>query len=123
MTEFVQPGGFSRRGWLRAIACGMVAGVLPAGAWKAARAEDPATVVNIDNFIFTPAAVTVKSGATVTWTNRDDIPHVVLMKALKLRSKVMDTGESFSHRFDQAGNFDYFCALHPHMKGKVIVVE
>ncbi len=48
-------------------------------------------------------------------------PHVVVLPALKLRSPAMDTDQAFSHRFDAAGDFDYFCALHPYMKGRVIV--
>jgi plastocyanin len=118
MTGLLQPGAIARREWLRIVLGASVA----AGGWKAARAEEPAVVVNIDNFTFSPAAVTVKPGTVVTWTNRDDIPHVVVMQALKLRSKVLDTAESFTHRFERPGSFDYFCALHPYMKGKVIVV-
>lgn len=95
------------------------AALLPAGA---ARAEDPAPVaVHIDNFVFEPAQLTVKVGQTVTWTNRDDIPHTVVC-AGKFRSKTMDTDGTFSFTFTSAGEYKYFCSLHPHMTG-VIKVE
>lgn len=85
-----------------------------------ARADDAA--VNIDNFTFTDAVLTVKPGTTVTWTNRDDIPHSVVDKNRKLfRSKVLDTGESFSFTFQEPGRYDYFCGLHPHMTGRIVV--
>jgi plastocyanin len=90
--------------------------LLPAGA---ARAEDVA--VHIDNFVFEPAQLTVKAGQTVTWTNRDDIPHTVVC-AGKFRSKTMDTDGTYSFTFTSAGEYKYFCSLHPHMTG-VIKVE
>ena len=84
-----------------------------------ARAEDVA--VHIDNFVFEPAQLTVKVGQTVTWTNRDDIPHTVVC-AGKFRSKTMDTDGTYSFTFTSAGEYKYFCSLHPHMTG-VIKVE
>jgi plastocyanin len=79
--------------------------------------------VKIDNFSFTPATLTVPAGTTVTWTNRDDIPHTVVSgddpKAFK--SKVMDTDEKFSYTFTKAGTFTYFCSVHPKMTGTVVV--
>jgi plastocyanin len=90
--------------------------LLPAGA---ARADDIA--IHIDNFVFEPAQLTVKAGQTVTWTNRDDIPHTVVC-AGKFRSKTMDTDGTFSFTFTSAGEYKYFCSLHPHMTG-VIKVE
>ena len=88
---------------------------LPSGR---ARAED--TTVNIDNFVFEPAQLTVKVGQTVTWTNRDDIPHTVVC-AGKFRSKTMDTDGTFSFTFTAPGDYKYFCSLHPHMTGAVKV--
>jgi plastocyanin len=81
-------------------------------------AED--TVIHIDNFTFEPAQLTVKVGTTVTWQNRDDIPHLVV-SAGKFRSKTMDTDDSFSFTFTAAGDYKYFCSLHPHMTGMVRV--
>ncbi|MTV14450.1 MULTISPECIES: cupredoxin family copper-binding protein [Bradyrhizobium] len=83
-----------------------------------ARAED--TAVHIDNFSFTPPQLDVKVGTTVTWTNRDDIPHTVVC-AGKFRSKTMDTDGTFSFTFTEPGEYKYFCSLHPHMTGSVKV--
>ena len=93
--------------------------LLPVGA---ARAEDSAAplAVHIDNFVFEPAQLTVKVGQTVTWTNRDDIPHTVVC-AGKFRSKTMDTDGTFSFTFAAPGEYKYFCSLHPHMTGLVKV--
>jgi plastocyanin len=76
--------------------------------------------VKIDNFSFGPQAITVPVGATIAWTNRDDIPHTVVSEGL-FKSKVLDTDEKFSYRFDKAGTYSYFCSLHPKMTGKVVV--
>ena len=82
----------------------------------------PAAAVSIDNFTFGPTTLMVKAGTTVTWTNRDDIPHSVVDKNRKVfRSKVLDTGESFSFTFSNPGSYDYFCSLHPHMTGQIVV--
>jgi plastocyanin len=86
---------------------------------QAAAAAGP--TVNIDNFVFGPEAITVPVGTTVTWVNRDDIPHTVVANDKSFKSKVMDTDERFSFTFTKPGEFGYFCSLHPHMVGKVIV--
>ncbi|HTG06101.1 MAG TPA: cupredoxin family copper-binding protein [Bradyrhizobium sp.] len=78
------------------------------------------TNVMIDNFTFEPAQLTVKVGTTVTWKNRDDIPHTVV-SAGKFRSKTMDTDDSYSFTFTAAGDYKYFCSLHPHMTGTIKV--
>jgi plastocyanin len=92
--------------------------------FTAAAQQKPETVeVKIDNFSFGPVALTVSVGTTVTWTNRDDIPHTVVSsddpKAFK--SKVLDTDEKFSFTFSKAGTYPYFCSLHPKMTAKVVV--
>src|SRR6478736_6538052 len=81
--------------------------LLPAGA---ARAEDVA--VHIDNFVFEPAQLTVQVGQTVTWTNRDDIPHTVVC-AGKFRSKTMDTDGTFSFTFTAQGDERRCRSEHP----------
>jgi plastocyanin len=83
-----------------------------------AYAED--TSITIDNFTFAPAELTVKVGTTVTWTNHDDIPHTIV-SAGKFRSKALDTDNSFSFTFTAAGDYKYFCSLHPHMTGTIKV--
>ena len=89
----------------------------------AAQQKAQGAEVKIDNFSFGPAALTISVGSTVTWTNRDDIPHTVVSsddpKAFK--SKVMDTDEKFSFTFSNPGTYPYFCSVHPKMVGKVVV--
>ena len=80
-----------------------------------------APAVHISNFTFGPKIATVKVGQTVTWTNDDDIPHTVVAVDHSFKSKVLDTGEHFTFTFTKAGLFPYFCSLHPHMTGRVIV--
>jgi plastocyanin len=88
-----------------------------------AQEKAPPAEVRIDNFSFGPAALTVPVGTTVTWINRDDIPHTVVStddpKAFK--SKVLDTDEKFSFTFSKAGTYSYFCSIHPKMAGKISV--
>ena len=68
-----------------------------------------------------PEALTVAVGTTVTWINQDDIPHTVVANDKTFRSKVLDSDERFSFTFTKPGEYGYFCSLHPHMTGKVIV--
>jgi amicyanin len=84
-----------------------------------ALAENP--MVKIEDFTFSPASLTVKIGAAVTWLNKDDIPHTVVSKNRVFKSKALDTGDSFSFTFNEAGTYEYFCSLHPHMTGTIVV--
>ena len=111
---------FVAAGLAAALAAGPALPVLIGGS-PAQAADTPPIQVNIDNFTFGPATLTIKAGTTVTWTNRDDIPHTVVETGRKFKSPVLDTDDSFSHRFDVPGTFAYFCSIHPHMTGKVIV--
>jgi amicyanin len=77
--------------------------------------------VVVDNFTFAPAMVTIPVGTTVTWTNRDDIPHNVVNPERTFKSPVLDTDEAFSHTFDVAGTYKYYCSIHPRMTGEVVV--
>ena len=86
-----------------------------------AQRKSDATEVKIDNFSFGPGTLTVPVGTTVTWTNRDDIPHTAVSTEGAFKSKVMDTDEKFSYTFTKAGTFPYFCSIHPKMTGKVVV--
>ncbi len=85
----------------------------------AARAAD--LEVKIDNFTFTPQRLTVKAGTTVTWTNEDDIPHTVASSTKAFKSKALDTDDRFSFTFTTPGSYEYFCSLHPHMTGAIVV--
>ena len=77
--------------------------------------------VVVDNFSFAPAMAAVPVGSTVTWTNRDDVPHTVVSTNRTFKSPVLDTDEQFSHTFDAPGTYKYFCSLHPKMTGQVVV--
>jgi amicyanin len=78
--------------------------------------------VKIDNFSFAPANLTVPVGATVTWTNQDDVPHTIRSaEGQTLKSPVMDTDQTFSFTFTKAGTYSYFCGIHPKMTGTVVV--
>ena len=79
------------------------------------------TEVKIDNFTFAPQRMVIKAGTTVTWINEDDIPHTVAATDKSFRSKVLDTDDKYSFTFTTAGVFEYFCSLHPHMTGTIVV--
>ena len=66
--------------------------------------------------------LTVKAGTTVTWTNKDDIPHGIASSnnAFK-KSKALDTDDGYSFTFTTPGTYQYFCYLHPHMVGSIVV--
>ena len=97
-----------------------VVAVLPSLAQTAPQAS--ASAVAIDNFTFTPQTLTVKAGTTVTWTNRDDIPHGVASDNNAFpKSKALDTDDSYSFTFATPGTYKYFCYVHPHMTGTIVV--
>ncbi|NMH93256.1 cupredoxin family copper-binding protein [Pseudonocardia bannensis] len=89
-----------------------------AGAEVAVRPVATATV-SIANFAFAPAAITVKAGTTVTWTNNDSAPHDV--RGGPLQSPTLNKGGTFSHTFATPGTFRYICSIHPSMTGTVTV--
>jgi plastocyanin len=93
--------------------------LLPVNGAQAAAA--PAALVHIGNFTFNQPVLAVKPGTTVTWVNDDDIPHTVVAQDKSFKSKVLDTGDRFSVTFAKPGQVAYFCSLHPHMTGKVVV--
>lgn len=101
---------------IRASALAFALTLLGAGS---ALADDMKVVIS--NFTFTPEILTVAPGTTVTWVNEDDIPHNVVATDKGFRSKALDTDQSFSFTFETPGDFAYFCGLHPHMTGKVVV--
>lgn len=116
----------TKSAWVAGLAtAALIALVLLAGpsSIKASAQQAPpaATEVRIDNFSFGPATVTVAVGTTVTWTNRDDIPHTVVSSDKVFKSKVLDTDEQFSYTFAKAGTYPYFCSIHPKMTGKIVV--
>jgi plastocyanin len=103
-------------------ALGAVVGSVLAAGVLLARAESPASAVSIDNFTFTPQTMTLKAGTTVTWTNKDDIPHgVAWTNNAFAKSAALDTDDTYSLTFTTPGTYQYFCYLHPHMVGTLVV--
>ena len=86
-----------------------------------ANSQQAITEVKIDNFSFGPNELKVAVGTTVTWTNRDDIPHTVVSTDGAFKSKVVDTDEKFSFTFSKGGTYTYFCSIHPKMTGRIVV--
>jgi plastocyanin len=110
------------RSAVAAAVLGAVVGSALAGGILIANAQTPATAVSIDNFTFTPQKLTVKAGTTVTWTNKDDIPHgIAASNNAFTRSKALDTNDSYSFTFTTPGTYAYFCYIHPHMTGTIVV--
>jgi plastocyanin len=91
----------------------------------AAVAGPPAAVqtrqVTIDNFTFSPAELIVPVGTKVVWVNHDDVPHNVVETTRAFSSPALDTDEKYAHVFGEAGTYSYFCGIHPHMTGRVVV--
>jgi plastocyanin len=77
--------------------------------------------IDIDNFKFGMASIDVVVGTTVIWTNHDDVPHTVVSSKKIFKSPPLDTGEAFSHTFNEAGTFEYYCSVHSRMTGKIVV--
>ena len=99
-----------------AVAVFAVAATLPAASARAAETE-----VKIDNFAFAPQRIVVQAGTTVTWINADDAPHTVASSTKLFKSSALDTEDKFSFTFTTPGTYEYFCSLHPHMTGTVVV--
>ena len=95
---------------------------LGTGASRAAAADaEKTSTVTIDNFTFQTATLYVEAGTAVTWVNRDDVPHKIVSTDKKFSSPVLDTDGRFSFTFTTRGTYEYFCSLHPMMKGTVVV--
>ena len=111
------------RSAIAAAMLGAVVGSGLAGGILVARAQTTAAAaVSIDNFTFSPQQLTVKAGTTVTWTNKDDIPHGIAATGNTFkRSAAMDTDDNYSFTFTTPGTYQYFCYIHPHMTGTIVV--
>jgi plastocyanin len=112
--------------WVASFTASVVIAIalLVAGSPSVAANDQPSATnaaVNIDNFVFGPPTITVPVGTTVTWTNKDDIPHTSVSTDGVFKSKVLDTDEKFSYTFTKAGTYPYYCTIHPKMTGKVLV--
>ena len=111
--------------WLAGFAMPMMIAMLLLAGSPSVTANDqpssPNVEVKIDNFSFGPETLKVSVGTTVTWTNRDDIPHTVVSTDGVFKSKVRDTDEQFSYTFTKPGTYPYYCSVHPKMTGTVVV--
>ena len=113
MSMFSKPGLVVRT----ILLCSLFGGaIIPLMAWSSEGSQ-----VGIDNFKFAPTPLTIEKGTEVTWTNHDDIPHSIVLNALGVHSKAMDTDGTFTYKFDKTGTFFYVCGLHPFMQAKVVV--
>jgi plastocyanin len=100
-------------------ACAPLAAAFVVPGWGETAA---ASAASIANFTFNPKTLTVTAGTTVTWTNRDDIPHgIAWTNNAFQRSKALDTDDSASFTFTTPGTYQYFCYIHPNMVGTVVV--
>jgi len=99
-----------------ALAIFTVAGTFSASSARAADME-----IKIDQFAFAPQRISVKAGTAVTWINDDDVPHTVASSTKVFKSKALDTRDKFSFTFTTPGMYEYFCSLHPHMTGTIVV--
>lgn len=80
------------------------------------------TTVEIDDFAFVPATLTIKRGDAVTWINRDEEPHTVADSGGSFRSPGMGANGTYSFTFSTPGTFDYICTIHTFMRGTVVVI-
>jgi plastocyanin len=114
-----------KNGWIASLALPATIALLllagPASVGANDQPSVPNAEVKIDNFSFGPQSLKVAAGTTVTWINRDDIPHTVVSTDGVFKSKVRDTDEKFSYTFAQPGTYPYYCSVHPKMTGTIVV--
>ena len=123
-----------RLGWGSALAAGVlltwlvsVPGTMAAQAppsptqAEAATAAATAPQVTVEQATFGPATLTIRAGTTVTWVNHDGDLHTVTSTQGLFASPGLDPGDTFAYRFTAPGTYPYFCAVHPHMKGTILV--
>ncbi len=89
---------------------------------KAGTDQPSAGQIKISNFAFDPSTITISPGTSIIWTNYDSASHTVTESSGKFGSQTLNQGQSFSYTFKEPGTFDYYCAIHPFMKAKVVVV-
>ena len=103
------------------------AGADAAGAGGAAASGDGGSRgepghVEIANFTFAPATLTVAAGSPVSFVNHDDAPHRIASADRAFApSSALDAGETFTVRLTRPGTYRYFCTIHPQMQGRIVV--
>jgi plastocyanin len=88
---------------------------------RSEEAKSSATEVRVDNFTFAPETLAIPVNSTVTWVNKDDVPHVIASDDGLFKSKALDTDDKYSYTFTKAGTYSYYCNVHPKMVGKIVV--
>jgi plastocyanin len=83
--------------------------------------DEKSFTIAIKDFAFSPREITIPAGAKVVWRNDDEEPHKVAETNTAFTSQPLDTGGEFSYQFDTPGTYKYFCTLHPHMTGTIVV--
>jgi plastocyanin len=71
--------------------------------------------------MFSPISLTTEVGVEVTWVNQDDEPHTIVSDTGLFRSGALDTGNSYTFRFDKPGTYHVFCSIHPQMTATIVV--
>jgi plastocyanin len=108
-----------RQAWSTLLALGLLASCVSVAS---AAGKSPEARVEISHFTFAPGTLTVSPGTKVVWTNRDEEPHIVVSAGNQFASsKALDTGDAYAVVFDKPGTYAYFCSIHPHMVGTVVV--
>jgi len=97
----------------------LAVGVVALAAW--ASAAPAPQKLEIHQFKFLPATVTVAPGTTVTWVNHDEETHTVMSSTGSFASAALEHEQTFDHTFAAPGTYTYFCALHPLMRATVVV--
>jgi len=110
----------TRRTHIRMAAALAIAATVMTGS-PTTSAQAAESEVKIGNFTFAPQRITVKAGTTVIWINEDDIPHTVASSSKLFKSTALDSEDKFSFTFTTPGTYEYFCSLHPHMTGAIVV--
>ena len=100
-------------------ACGQAPAQARSSAAESASAAAHEKIIEIKDYMF--MNLTVPQGTTVTWINRDDVPHTVVEKNKAFRSAALDTDDKFSHLFDKPGVYEYYCSIHPQMVATITV--
>jgi plastocyanin len=89
---------------------------------RGAAAGERQNKIEIKDFMFNPPTITVKSGETITWINRDEEPHTVVSVGKKFqKSSALDTDQEFTITAGEPGTYTYFCSVHPKMTGTIVV--
>ncbi len=94
---------------------------LPVTRAKSEEAKSSAMEVRVDNFTFALDTLTIPVNSTITWVNKDDVPHVIASSDGLFKSKALDTDDRYSYTFSKAGSYSYYCSIHPKMVGKILV--